>query len=101
MVNCLINPALILLLVLIVVPHPSDPLPTPYLFEKTALEIQAIQKLAIQSAHQCAHALPYHDGLSYADILNHGIRPSRPGCRVRFSHFLSSPAPIASTAPLM
>ena len=52
-------------------PHPSDFSHCPsYLFEKTALEIQAVEKLTIQSARQRARELPYRDGLSYADVLD-------------------------------
>ena len=68
-------------------PHLSDsPTCSSYFFEKTALEIQAIEKLTFQSARQRARALPYRYGLSYTDILNRGIGPSRPGRRVQFSH---------------
>ena len=69
-----------------------------YLFENTALEIQATEKLIFKSSRQRVPCLPYRDGLSYSDILNGGIGPTRCGQRVRFSPFFSSPAP-ASKAP--
>ena len=46
------------------------------------MEIQTTEKLTIQSARQRARAFPYRDGLSYANILDRGIGPSRPGRRV-------------------
>ena len=80
-------------------PHPSDFSHCPsYLFEKTALEIQAVEKLTIQSARQRARELPYRDGLSYADVLDRGVGSSRPGRRVRFSPSLSSPAPASAAS---
>ena len=67
---------------------------SPFLFENTALEIQAIEKLTIQSGRQHARTLPYRDGLFYADVFDRGVGSSRPGRRVRFSPSLSSPAPV-------
>ena len=79
--------------------HPSDSHTCPsYLYKKTALKIQAIEKLTIQSPRQRSHALPLRDGLSYADILDRGIGPSRPGRRVWFSPSLSSPTPVSAAA---
>ena len=63
--------------------------------------IQATEKLNIQSARQRARALPYRDGLSYADILDRGIGPSRFGHRVRCSPSLSFPAPASAGSELI
>ena len=51
--------------------------------------------MTIQSARQRARSLPYHDDPSYADTLDRGIGPSRPGRCVRFSPSLSSLAPTS------
>ena len=78
-------------------PHSSDSPTCPsYLFEKTALEDQATRKLTIQFVRQCALALPYCNGLSYAETLNRGTGPSRHGHRVRSS--LSSSGPASADA---
>ena len=70
-------------------------------FEKTALEIQATERLTIQSARQLARVLAYRDGLSYADILNCGTVPSRRSPCVRFSPPLSSRTPAFTVSEFM
>ena len=57
--------------------------------------------LTIISACQRARALLYRDGISYTDILNRGIGPSRRGFPVRFSPSLSSPAPASAVSEFM
>ena len=83
--NCLIDPAVILPLLLIVV----DLTLQIYLIAPL-ISSKSFEKLTIQSARQRTLALPCRDSLSYADILNRGIGHSRSGRRVRFSPSLSS-----------
>ena len=80
-------------------PHLSDtPTCHSYLFKKTALEIQSIKKLIIQSAPRTARALPPILMVSYTDIMKSEIVPSQPGLRVLFSPSLSSTAPASAAA---
>ena len=58
----------------------------------------ATEKLTIQSVRHRTRALPYHNGLSYADILNRVTNLGRRGHLVRFSPSLSSHAPASAAA---
>ena len=59
-------------------PHPASYNHCPiYRFEKLTLEIQASERLTIQSARQRARGLPGRDGRSFAEVLRDSAAPRR------------------------